>query len=120
MKEIAVALCVFWWAGSALAQSWVTALVTAAYDGDTITVEAGIWPDLTWSGSVRVLGVDAPEIQSACEAERALAIAARDYVRDLLIDESVILGVIENEYGGRVLANVYIWQDGDWPACPTC
>ena len=98
--------------GSASSQNAVTALVTDAYDGDTLTVQAGIWPDLTWAGSVRILGVDAPEIRGACETERQLAIVARDYLRDLLIDESVILVGAENDkYGGRVLANVYIWQD---------
>ena len=97
---------------SVLAQTWVTALVTGAYDGDTLSVEAGIWPDLTWTGSVRILGVDTPEIRGACETERLLAIAARDYIRELLLDESVILANVENDkYGGRVLADVYIWQD---------
>ena len=93
------------------AQSSVTALVTDAYDGDTLTVEAAIWPDLVWTGSVRVRGVDTPEIRGACDVEKQLAIAERDYVRDLFIDESVTLSEIENDlYGGRVLAHV---QDGD-------
>ena len=97
-----------------LAQTWVTSLVTGAYDGDTLTVEAGIWPDLTWDGSVRILGVDTQEIRGACEVERQLAIAARDYIRDLLLDESVILANVENDkYGERVLANVYFWQDDE-------
>ena len=95
------------YASTAASQTTVTALVTDAYDGDTISVEAAVWPDLDWTGSVRVRGVDTPEIRGLCEQEERLAILARDYVRDLLTDESVVLTEIENDrYGGRVLARV--------------
>lgn len=85
----------------------VLALVVGAYDGDTLTVEATIWPQLVWTGSVRVRGVDTPEIRGECDIERQLAVLARDYVRDILTDETVVLTDIENDrYGGRVLADV--------------
>ena len=98
------------WAGAAAESlTSVKALVTDAYDGDTITVEAAVWPDLDWTGNVRVRGVDTPEIRGQCEQEKQLALLARDYVRDLLTDESVVLTEIENEkYGGRVLASVLL------------
>ena len=55
----------------------------------------------------RVRGIDTPEIRGACDQEKTLAISARDYVRDLLIDESVELTDIEDDkYGGRVTAEV--------------
>lgn len=102
-------LCAFCWCHQALAQSSVSALVTDAYDGDTLTVKAALWPDLTHSSSVRVRGVDTPEIRGQCEQERNLAISARDYVRRLLIDQSVTLTEIDNDlYGGRVLAKVHL------------
>ena len=90
----------------------VVAIVTDAYDGDTLNVEANIWPDLAWIGSVRVLGVDTPEIAGECDREKRWAIASRNYVRNLFIDETVYLTGIENDrYGGRVLANLYL-EDG--------
>lgn len=90
----------------------VVAFVTDAYDGDTVSVEANIWPDLAWTGSVRVLGVDTPEIAGECDREKRWAIASRNYVRNLLIDETVYLTGIENDkYGGRVLANLFL-EDG--------
>lgn len=99
--------------GAAVDRYLVRALVTDAYDGDTLTVEAALWPDLTWSGSVRVLGVDTPEIRGACDEERERALAARDYVHGLLIDETVALAEIENDrYGGRVLAKVFFREGG--------
>ncbi len=92
----------------------VSALVADAYDGDTLTVAAAICPDLTWTGSIRVLGVDSPEIRGLCEIERAWAVLARDYVRGLLIDETVILTEVENDrYGGRVLAQVHLESGED-------
>ena len=94
---------------SSMAQTSVNALVTDAYDGDTLTVNAEIWPDLTHVGNVRVRGVDTPEMRGQCEQERALAIAARDFVRALAVDQSVTLSEIESDlYGGRVLARVHL------------
>ena len=91
------------------AQVEIRALVTDAYDGDTLTVEASIWPDVIWDGNVRVLGVDTPEINRQCAQERVLALAARDFVRELLIDESVNLTNIENDkFGGRIVADVQL------------
>ncbi|MCY3988855.1 MAG: excalibur calcium-binding domain-containing protein [Gammaproteobacteria bacterium] len=101
------------WAVSALAyaQVAVDAYVTGAYDGDTIYVDADIWPNLIWSGSVRVFGIDTPEIQGACEQERARAILARDYVRALLNEKTVRLSHIMNDkYGTRVLADVHLYD----------
>lgn len=104
---IAVLLCGFCWWHTALAESSVSALVIDAYDGDTLSVKADIWPDLTHSSNVRVRGVDTPEIRGRCAQERELAIAARDYVRSLLIEQTITLTELENDlYGGRVLATV--------------
>ena len=95
--------------GGAWAQTLVTAMVTDVYDGDTFTVDADVWPDIGWTGSVRVRNVDTPEIRGACDQEQRLAVAARDYVRALLVDESVTLTEVDNDmYGGRVLAHVYL------------
>ena len=58
-------------------------------------------------------GVDTPEIRGACDVAKHPAIAARDYMRELLINESVTLSEIENDlYGGRALAHVHL-EDGD-------
>ena len=59
----------------------VPATVTSVYDGDTIKVEAEVWPGITWTGSVRVLGVDTPELTGKCPEEKAAAVAAREFVK---------------------------------------
>jgi len=48
----------------------VSAKVIKVYDGDTFTVEAYPWPGLEAKASVRVNGVDTPEIREQCEAEK--------------------------------------------------
>ncbi len=96
-----------------LAHTVIGAVVTDAYDGDTLTVDAALWPDLVWTGNVRVLGVDTPEIRGECDQEKRWALASRNYVRALLIDETVTLSDLEHDvYGGRVLASVHL-ENGD-------
>ncbi len=51
----------------------VTADVVSVYDGDTLTVDAHPWPQITVRTSVRVDGIDAPEIRGKCDSEKAMA-----------------------------------------------
>lgn len=84
----------------------VTAQVIDIYDGDTFTVEAHIWINQTLKTKVRLLGVDTPEIRSKCSHEKELAKQARHMIRQLIMDQPVILsGIRKDKYGGRVLAN---------------
>ena len=111
-KGIISATCVTLASAAALAsEQRVPATVLSVYDGDTITVEARIWPGLTWRGGVRVRGVDTPEIRGKCAAEKAAAIAARDFVRDAVGDAVTLTGVVRGKYAGRVVADVVL-SDG--------
>lgn len=58
----------------------VPAVVEAVVDGDTLRVRARIWLDQEVTTSVRLAGIDAPEVAGACPRERALARRARDFV----------------------------------------
>ena len=93
---------------SVLCQVTVSGIVTDVYDGDTLTVAASTWPGFTWTGNVRVQGIDTPEINGECQGEKDLAVQVRDHVSELLLDESVLMcGVSQDKYGGRVLAWVF-------------
>lgn len=83
--------------------------VVSVYDGDTIKVDIDSWPEVVGKGiSVRVRGVDTPEIRGKCDSEKALAIQARDYVRNLLTGESVVkLRNVERGKYFRLVADVY-------------
>ena len=110
-KAIISATCVALASAALASEQRVPAAVLSVYDGDTITVEARIWPGLTWTGSVRVRGVDTPEIRGKCAAEKAAAIAARDFVRNAVGDAVTLAGVAHGKYAGRVVADVVL-SDG--------
>ncbi|MCC9625623.1 thermonuclease family protein [Thalassospira sp. MA62] len=81
-----------------------------AYDGDTVYVAIPGLPNEIAKMSVRVRGVDTPEIRGKCESEKQLAYQARDYARKRLKSaKSVQFCEPEwGRYGGRVVASVRI------------
>ena len=60
--------------------------------------------------SVRVAGIDAPEIKGKCESERKAAIEAREFVAAKLAGASAVqfCNPAWGKYAGRVLADVMI------------
>jgi endonuclease YncB( thermonuclease family) len=87
----------------------ISAKVIKIYDGDTFTVEAYPWPGLEAKASVRVDGVDTPEIRGKCEVEKQKAVEARDFVKGLILGEVIQLeNVKHGKYAGRVVAKVLL------------
>lgn len=86
--------------------------VIKVYDADTITIAAKLPYDESplYRFSVRLNGIDAPEIKGkgVSEEEKAAAKTARDFVANLVLNKYVTLQNIQNEKYGRVLADVYI------------
>ena len=94
-------------ASGLLAIAAITGQVVGVYDGDTITVK---FADGTHE-HVRLIGIDAPELKSNPHAPaHELGPAARDYLRNLVVGETVdlVLGVQERDHYGRLLAYVYL------------
>ncbi len=80
--------------------------VIKVYDGDTITVCSQI--DATvYRWSVRIRGIDAPELKSKNEHEKSLAVAAQKALSDRILNKWVNLKNVGNEKYGRILADVY-------------
>ncbi len=86
----------------------INARVVSVYDGDTITVDAEPWPGLTARTSVRVAGVDTPEIRGKCQREKDLAVRARDFVRATVGTRVQLTDVRLGKYAGRVIAEVWV------------
>jgi endonuclease YncB( thermonuclease family) len=86
----------------------VPASVERVLDGDTVKVAAQIWVDQVVTISVRVRGVDAPELfRPRCAAERAAAAKAKGFVEALLAGGAIALFEIDRDkYGGRVVARI--------------
>ena len=79
-----------------------------AYDGDTLRITMpGLPPELS-EMLVRIAGVDTAEIKGKCEAEKTLAVQARDYVtRSLGEARSVqFCNPAWGKYAKRVIAEV--------------
>jgi len=87
----------------------VSAEYISCYDGDTCRFNILHWPPIVgWNISVRILGIDTPEMRGKCDEEKALAKLARDFVRDILKRARVIdLRQIQRGKYFRLLAHVY-------------
>ena len=82
--------------------------VIKVYDGDTITVGTYFPNDDTlYRFSVRLKGLDCPEMRTKNTDEKQCAIIARDFVRNKILNKIVELRDVELEKYGRILANVY-------------
>jgi len=63
------------------------ATIHGCYDGDTCTISIPSLPSLFGDRlPIRLAGIDTPEIKGACAREKALAMRARTYVRERLLD----------------------------------
>lgn len=78
------------------------------YDGDTITVHIpSVHPFFGNKISVRVLGIDAPELKTTNECEKRMAEKAREQVAEMLSQaSSITLKSIGKDKYFRVLAEV--------------
>lgn len=94
-------------AGRELVAGPVAADVERVIDGDTFVAVAHVWPGHDVRVSVRIRGIDAPEMRSRCPAERAAARRAQERLEALLSSGPVLLGNVGGgKYYGRVLADV--------------
>ena len=83
--------------------------VIKVYDGDTITVAAKLHDSFPVNRfSVRLSGIDTPEMTSKNENEKKRAILAKTYLEHMLLNQTVVLKDVSTEKYGRILATVYI------------
>ncbi|MEM7765950.1 MAG: thermonuclease family protein [Pseudomonadota bacterium] len=91
----------------------IPADVIRVVDGDTIKVRAQIWVDQSVEVSVRLAGIDAPEIyRPRCEAEKAPARAAKAAVAAQVGERVFLRDIRMGKYAGRVVADT-ILSDGE-------
>lgn len=87
--------------------------VIKVYDGDTITI-ASVLPNTTepiYRFSVRLNGIDTPEIRGKTPEEKELAILARDELYNKIYGKMVTLKNVGTEKYGRILADVYLEEE---------
>jgi endonuclease YncB( thermonuclease family) len=78
-------------------------------DGDTFRARVDIWLGQSVTVKVRLKGVDTPEMNGKCAAEKKLARQAKAFAEKWLRDNQAHLtNVHYGTYAGRVLATVQI------------
>ena len=89
--------------------------VIKVYDGDTITIACRIYngyslvePPELYRFSVRLNGIDSPEMKSRHENEKKLAHVSQEALSNLIFGKIVTLQNVSMEKYGRVLADVYL------------
>ena len=85
--------------------------VIKVYDGDTITISAQVVGDpfapTYYKWSVRLRGIDTPEIKGKTQDEKDAAIVAREALSKKILDKKIFLKNIKYDKYGRLLADVY-------------
>jgi len=84
--------------------------LVSVYDGDTFTCDIdGLHPLIGESISIRIRGIDAPEMKDERSDIREKSIQARDYLRRRLVTaEKIELRHLERDKYFRILADVYV------------
>ena len=82
--------------------------VIKCYDGDTITIAAFLPYKASplYKFSVRLAGIDCPELRTKDANEKLIAIKARDALIEKILGKMVYLENLSTEKYGRVLADV--------------
>lgn len=91
------------------------ARIDEIYDGDTVKIII-LFGDVPVRFSLRILGIDTPEIKQGegrLPEERLAAIKVRDYMRSLFPTNIAKICIRDwDKYGGRVLGDLYL-QSGE-------
>ena len=90
-----------------------TGKVIKVYDGDTITIASkvpGLYNSPIYKFSVRLNGIDTPEMRTKDEDEKEIATLARDALSEKIMGKEIRLENIKTEKYGRVLCDIYLDQ----------
>ena len=81
--------------------------ITDVVDGDTVEVRVTVWLGQEITTRLRLRGIDAPELASACPDEYRLAREARERLAELVAGEPIrVADVGLDKYGGRVVGRL--------------
>jgi len=93
-----------------------TAKIVRVYDGDTVTIATRIQIDgkeipKIFRFSLRLRGIDSPELKTKNQTEKALAIQSRDALSNLILGKIMTIENVDYDKYGRILADM-ITPDG--------
>ena len=83
--------------------------VIKVYDGDSITIAAKPYDNYpAYRFSIRLNGIDTPELRTRNENEKKHGYIARDALSDKILNKIVVLKNVDSEKYGRLLADIYL------------
>ena len=88
--------------------------VIKVYDGDTITVASkvpGLKNSPIYKFSVRLNGIDTPEIKGKNADEKEIAQKARDALSARIMGKDIFLKNVQTEKYGRLLCEIYLGKE---------
>ena len=95
--------------------------VNRVVDGDTIDVTVDLGFDIHHSARVRMMGIDTPESRTRNLAEKALGLASKARLKELLKGQQIKIVTSKEGKGkfGRVLADILAIdkETGEWINC---
>ena len=83
--------------------------VIKVYDGDTITIASKLEFEKSpiYRFSVRLAGIDSPEMKAKTNVEKTLALKSQTALSNMLMNQKIRLENVTIEKYGRLLADVY-------------
>jgi micrococcal nuclease len=88
------------------------AYVVSVYDGDTITVILDMGMGVQKKAKCRMYGIDTPELRGKTVREKTAAKVARDRLRELVNEKTVLIqSLTKPDKYGRLLVKVWV-DDG--------
>ena len=84
--------------------------VIKVYDGDTITIASrvpGLKNSPIYKFSVRLNGIDTPELRTKNEDEKEIAVKAQKELSDKIFGKDIVLKDVKTEKYGRLLCEIY-------------
>ena len=85
------------------------AYVVSVYDGDTVTVILDMGMGVQKKAKCRLYGIDTPEMRGKTVREKTAAKVARDRVRELILEKTVLIqSVAKPDKYGRLLVKIWM------------
>lgn len=87
-------------------------LVIKVYDGDTITIISKLPYENSelYRFSIRLSGIDTPEMKSHSTEEKIMAKQAQEALSNIILHKQISLKNLKTEKYGRILADVYFGE----------
>ena len=83
------------------------------YDGDTCTLEINLGFKIKITKSVRLFGINTPELYKGDEISKKKGMEARDFIRTNILNKDVFLYTVKDKTGkyGRLLGIIFIEEN---------